>query len=325
MVSKIEDLNYMVSLYCPGECLNCSIWESDKATITKYELNLTAFEKSLKSKALQNVSYFDLTAGESQLSSKYVAVVRLIAAHFPDAIIHTNISGWYPKKHLEVTQECLKYVKPQNFRIDVSLDGNRENYSKVRLVKDGFEKVMESIALLKPLNIQLRTTMIIYKENYKDIPWVYDFATTNKLGYFFGYARNASLLKNLDLEYNYTQEHLREIETLLEQINWLIPRREANWLWAKSIYENCIPEFNCFMGEQALVIDPYGNVFPCNDLLPQLNMGNLQEFDGDLDKLLEHKQAKEVLQKVKNRECQPCGMLCAHKIEFPWGKQAGLL
>lgn len=321
---KIEDINYMVSLFCPGECVNCNIWQYDKDEIRKDELDLTTFENIFKSKYLKDTNYFDLTAGESQLSPKYVDVVKTISTNKPYAFIHTNISGWYPKKHFEVTKECLKYVKKENFRLDISLDGSENNYKKIRLVKNGYEKVQESIKLLKSLGIKLRVTMIVYKDNYEDIPWLVNFAKENDIGYFIGYARNAGLLQNKENKYLYTDDELSKIENLLTNVKWLDERRKPNWLWAKSIYKDEVPYFNCFMGKRAIVIDPYGNVFPCNELLESLKMGNLKDYMGNLDALLESKQAQNVLKKVENKQCQPCSMLCAHKIEFPWGKQVGL-
>lgn len=322
---KIEDINYMVSLYCPGKCVNCNIWQYEKKEITKNELDIKIFEKIFFSKAIQHTNYFDLTAGESQLSSKYIDAVRIIAKYKPNAFIHTNISGWYPKRHYEVTKECLKYINKEQFRIDVSLDGQRENYEKIRLVKDGYDKVLETIDLLKELRINLRVTMIIYKQNYKDILWLTEFAKKNNIDFFLGYARNANLLNNLDKKIVYSKDELKAIEDLLNRVNWLNDRRRPNWLWAKSIYEDRVPYFDCYMGKRAIVIDPYGNVYPCNDCLEFLNMGNLKDFNGDLDELLTSNKALNILKRVENRECQPCGMLCAHKIEFPWGKQSGLL
>ncbi|SFO91662.1 radical SAM/SPASM domain-containing protein [Hydrogenimonas thermophila] len=321
---KIEDINYMVSLYCPGKCVNCNIWQYDKKEIIKDELDINIFEKIFSAKAIQHTNYFDLTAGESQLSPKYIDVVKIIAKNKPNAFIHTNISGWYPQKHYEVTKECLKYIKKENFRIDISLDGKKENYEKIRLVKNGYEKVLETIELLKPFGINLRVTMIVYKQNYNDILWFIDFAKKNQIEYFIGYARNANLLNNLNKQITYSKEELQFIEELLYKANWLNDRRKPNWLWAKSIYENSVPYFNCYMGKKAIVIDPYGNVYPCNDCLDFLNMGNLNDFDGNLDNLLTSKKALNVIKTVENKKCQPCGMLCAHKIEFPWGKQAGL-
>lgn len=321
---EIEDINYMVSLFCPGKCVNCNIWQYEKDEIIKDEIDIELFEKIFQSKYLKDTNYFDLTAGESQLSSKYIDAVRVIAHNKPDAFIHTNISGWYPKKHFEVIVECLKYIKKENFRVDISLDGSKESYEQVRLVKNGYSKVLETIELLKPLGIQLRVTMIVYKENYRDIPWLVNFAQENDIGYFLGYSRNAGLLQNKEKKYRYSPQELEEIESLLHNVEWLNERRKPNWLWAKSIYQDDVPYFECYMGQKSLVIDPYGNVFPCNECLEFLKMGNLKDFDGNLDLLLESERALQVIEKIKNKKCQPCAMLCAHKIEFPWGKQVGM-
>jgi len=323
-VYKIEDLNYMVSLYCPGKCVNCNIWQYDK-TIIKNEIDTTIFENVLKSKILKDTNYFDLTAGESQLSTKYLEVIKLIAKYKKDAFIHTNISGWYPKIHFEITKEALKYIDKKNFRIDISLDGSKESYEKVRLVKDGFSKVMQTMKLLKSLNINLRVVMIVYKQNYKDIPWFVEFAKKNDIGYFIGYARNANLLNNINNKQNYTNDELQNIEDLLNQVGWLDKKRLPNWLWAKSIYQDNIPFFECYMGKRAIIINPYGDVYPCNECLDFLHMGNIKDFNGNLDKLLYSKKALNVIKIIENKKCQPCGMLCAHKIEFPWGKQTGMM
>jgi len=322
---KLEDINFIVSLFCPGECINCNIWQYDKDEIRKYELDIKVFEKLFKSKYLKDTNYFDLTAGESQLSDKYVDVVRIISSNKSHAFIHTNVSGWYPQKHFEVVKKCLKYIDKNNFRIDISMDGSRENYNKVRLVKNGYDKVLETIKLLKSLGIKIRVTMIVYKENYKDIPWLVNFAQENNIGYFIGYARNAGLLQNKNNQYTYSISELDNIESTLTKLNWLDERRKPNWLWAKSIYQNNIPLFECYMGTKSLVIDPYGNIFPCHECIDFLNMGNLNDFNGDLDKLLDSKQALDVVEKIKNKKCQPCSALCAHKIEFPWGLQAGMV
>ena len=314
----------MVSLYCPGKCVNCNIWQYDK-TIIKNEIDTTIFENVLKSKILKDTNYFDLTAGESQLSTKYLEVIKLIAKYKKDAFIHTNISGWYPKIHFEITKEALKYIDKKNFRIDISLDGSKESYEKVRLVKDGFSKVMQTMKLLKSLNINLRVVMIVYKQNYKDIPWFVEFAKKNDIGYFIGYARNANLLNNINNKQNYTNDELQNIEDLLNQVGWLDKKRLPNWLWAKSIYQDNIPFFECYMGKRAIIINPYGDVYPCNECLDFLHMGNIKDFNGNLDKLLYSKKALNVIKIIENKKCQPCGMLCAHKIEFPWGKQTGMM
>ena len=128
---NITDFQYMISLYCPGECVNCGIWKYDKKEITKDEIDLELFEKVLQAKALENVQYIQLTGGEVQLSPKYLEVIKLIAKYKKDIFIHTNISGWYPKIHYDITKESLKYIDKDRFRLDISLDGREENYTKI--------------------------------------------------------------------------------------------------------------------------------------------------------------------------------------------------
>ena len=325
-IYHIDDINFMVTLFCPGKCKNCSIWKRKKEDVIRGEISLDIFEKVLNSYALRNANYFDLTGGEVHLSEKYVEVVKIIGSNKPNAFIHTNISGWYPEIHKRVVESSLKYVSNNNYRIDISLDGREENYKKIRLVKDGYKKAIETAKILKEYDIHLRFIMTIYKENYKDIDFVVELANKLGIGYYFGYVRSSTNYLNSEEKVGYfTPEEIEYIENKLLEVGWLKDeRRVPNWLWAKYSYEGVVPYFDCYMGRMSLVIDPYGNVFPCNELLDYLNMGSLKEYKGDIDRLLITQQAIEALKKIENKECQPCSMLCAHKIDFLWGKQTGL-
>ncbi len=324
-IYHIEDVHYMVSLYCPGKCVNCNVWK--KKIDRTLEIDAGLLEKILQSNALKDTRHFELTAGESQLSPKYVDVVRLIATYKPDAFIHTNISGWYPDKHLEVTKECLKYARPEIFRIDISLDGRPENYSKIRLVKDGWQKAVKTATLLKDLGIIVRFVFVAYKQNFKDIEWLVDFAEKMGVGYYIGFPRETNYFDNVGEiadSKNFTEEELEYIEEKLQKIGYLDGKRKSLWLWAKSVYKNEVPFFDCYMGRRAIVIDPYGNVYPCNDLKAKLFMGSLKDFNGDLDGLLSTDKALRAIGLVMNKSCQPCTMMCAHKIVFPWGPHTGM-
>ncbi|MFP5212706.1 MAG: radical SAM protein [Acidobacteriota bacterium] len=322
---RFDDLNLMVSLFCPGRCLNCNLWRAERPDVTKDEMPLQVIDGILQSRLLSTAFYFDLTAGESQLSPKYVDIVRLIAQRFGSAFLHTNVSGWYPEKHFEVTRECLEYVDPSRFRIDVSLDGSPETYGKVRLVPSGWEKARKTIGLLRDLGIVLRVVFIVHKQNYQDIEWFVNFAEDLGIGWYVGFSRQANLLNNVNAtDIDFTPRELDRIESALERIGYLETRRKSSWLWARSVYEKRTVRFECHMGRRALVIDPYGNVFPCNDLVPSLNMGNVAAWNGDLDALLSSERAVEVLHRVQGGQCQPCTMLCAHKLVFPWGNHTGM-
>ncbi len=325
-IYNIEDINFMVTLFCPGRCKYCSIWKKSKEEITKGEIDIKYFEKILTSYALRNTNYFDLTGGEVHLSPKYTEVVKLIGKYKPEAFIHTNISGWYPEVHERVVKEVLKYISKENYRIDISLDGSKVNYEKIRLVPNGYEKAIETAKRLKKYGIHLRFIMTIYKENYKDIEYLVELANELGIGYYFGYAReSANYLESEEKVGYFTDEEIEYIEETLLKVGWLEDeRRVPNWLWAKYSYQGFVPYFECYMGRMSLVIDPYGNIYPCNELHDFLFMGSLKEYKGDIDKLLISQEAIDALKRIERKECQPCSMLCAHKIEFIWGKQTGL-
>ncbi|MEW6417029.1 MAG: radical SAM protein [Nitrospirota bacterium] len=324
-IYHIEDVHYMVSLFCPGECINCNVW---RKTIDKTsEIDIGLFERILQCEALKGARHFELTAGESQLSPNYVDVVRLICEYKPEAFIHTNISGWYPEKHLEVVKGCLRYVKPQNFRVDISLDGQPENYSKVRLKKDGWQKAVKTATLLKDLGIIVRFVFVAYKQNFRDIEWIVNFAGKMGVGYYIGFPRETNYFDNVGKivnSKNFTEDELKYIEETLQKIGYLDGKRKSLWLWAKSVYKNEVPFFDCYMGRRAIVIDPYGNVYPCSDLKAELFMGSLKDCDGDLDGLLSTDKALQAIELVVNKSCQLCTMMCAHKIVFPWGPHTGM-
>lgn len=316
---EISDFQYMVSMYCPGKCANCGIWKYSKAEITKDEIELSLFEKVIQSETLKTANYIQLTGGEVQLSLKYIEAIKIISKYKKDAFIHTNISGWYPKTHYEVVKEALEYIKEDKFRVDISLDGNRENYSKIRLVKDGFEKVIETTKLLKELTNNLRFVFTIYKQNFKDIEWFIEFAKEMGVGFYFEFARESSFLNNsgkISDSMDFSEEELNYIEKVLNSVDFITRSdRAIKWQRAKSIYRGDNKPFNCHMGKESLIMNPNGDIYPCLEIMDLLKMGNIKDFGGDLDKLLYSSKALSVLKTIENRECQPCGMLCVHKLE----------
>jgi radical SAM protein with 4Fe4S-binding SPASM domain len=325
---EIDDLVYPISRFCPGKCLNCNIYKEDPHI--KDETPLDIFENILKSKALEKTFYFSLTGGESQLSPKFIPILELIAKYKPNASIHSNTSGWHLKRTLEIAHKGIDLFKEGNFRIDISVDGIKEDYEKVRFTKNGWNKAMETTDELLKLGLKPTFVMIVFKQNYKSIKPFIEMCRNKGVNWFIGFAVESENFNNVgNIEY-YTNEEITEIENTLYDIGFMDTKHYSNWLWAKSIYTNTVPKFNCFMGEKSIMIDAFGNVYPCGGaqekrLNKLLSMGNIKDYNGDLDSLLYSKKALKVLDNISNKNCQPCKLLCAHKIEFPWGKHTGMV
>ncbi|QOG12160.1 radical SAM protein [Arcobacter sp. FWKO B] len=325
---KIDDLIYPITRFCPGKCVNCNIYQTDPRI--KDEVDIEIFEKIIQSSVLKDTFYFSLTGGESQLSPKFIPILELISKYKPSASIHSNTSGWHLKRTLEIAHKGLELFQKGKFRIDISIDGLKQDYEKVRLTKNGWEKAMETTDELLKLGLKPTFVMIVYKQNYKSIEQFVQMCEKKGVGWYIGFAVESENFNNIGKINQFEINEIDEIEKALERIGFMDTKHFSNWLWAKSVYLNNTPVFNCFMGKRSIMIDAYGEVFPCGGaqerrLNNMLSMGNIKEYNGDLDKLLFDKKALKVLENIEKKNCQPCKLLCAHKIEFPWGKHTGMI
>ena len=323
---KIDDLVYPISRFCPGKCVNCNIYKED-AKIQE-ETPVEMFEKIIQSDVLKDTFYFSLTGGESQLSPKFIPILETIYKYKPNANIHSNTSGWWTKRTIEVAKKGLQLFGDR-FRVDISVDGTKEVYEKIRLTKDGWQKTMTTASELKKLGMKPTFVMIVYKQNYKTIENFIEMCHKKGVNWYIGFYVESDNFNNRGKIEHFTYDEIDYIEKILDKIGFLKTKHYVNWLWAKSIYLNKLPKFECFMGSRSLMIDAFGEVYPCGGAQEKrlnkiLSMGNIKDYYGDLDKLLFDKKAIKVLDNIKNKKCQPCDLLCAHKIEFPWGKGTGL-
>jgi len=316
-VRYIKDFQYMVSLYCPGRCVGCGIWKQGKSAL-EGEIPLEAFEKVLLSESMSKLSYIILTGGESIISEKFADVVKLIAKHHPNAVIHINTSGYFPEKIEKTIRKCLEYVSSDKLRIDISMDGPPEVYKKIRKVEDGFNMAVDTLERLKKVTDNLRYVFTIFKLNYKEMDWLVQFAKDAEVGYYYEFAREASFLDNVgktDGLLSFDKEDIAYIEERLNRYNFIDRLdRKIKWKRACSIYSGSNMPFECRSGFESIVMDPYGNVYPCLENREALHMGNISEYGDDMDALLKDKKTEHILDIVKNRGCQPCTMLCVHQV-----------
>lgn len=324
---EIDDLVYPISRFCPGKCLNCNIYKEDPRI--KDETSLAIFENIIKSKVLDKTFYYSLTGGESQLSPKFIPIIDLIGKYKPNAFVHSNTSGWHMKQTLAIAHRGIELFEKNKFRIDISIDGVREDYEKVRFTKNGWDKAMLTIKELLLLGLKPTLVMIVFKENYHSIEPFVEMCNNMGVNWFIGFAVESENFNNVGKLQYYTSSELDMIERSLDKVGFLKTKHYSNWMWAKSIYTNSVPEFKCFMGVKSIMIDAFGNVYPCGGAQEQklnklLSMGNVKDYNGNLDELLYDKKALKVLSSIEKKSCQPCKLLCAHKIEFPWGKHTGM-
>ncbi|PLX66939.1 MAG: hypothetical protein C0603_09725 [Denitrovibrio sp.] len=320
---QIEDISYTITEYCPGPCRYCSIYKLED----KREEELTSAElDSVFSSKHLDLKKAHLTGGEPHMSDTYFRVVDSMYKYHEGVVIDSPITGWFPERHVEVAEYVLK--KNPIYRLDISLDGDKETHEKIRLRKNGFDlsiKTIEELQKLKGMALRLQFT--IYKENHHLIEWVYNFAKELGVGLYLGYGRyNPERYRNEEdnLEkkalsresFIWTEDELKSIDEQLVKIGYDQGRYKSKYLLQKAVYEGKKIEFDCFMGRRNIDIDPYGNLYPCLLWLDYLHMGNIREAGG-FDKALESAKALNVLETIETKGChKDCLYTCANKMNL---------
>lgn len=322
MTYKIEDISYTLTEYCPGPCRYCSIWRLED----KKHLELTRSElDSVFSSKYLDLKKVHITGGEPHLTDTYFTAVDSLYAFHKDVVIDSPITGWFPERHEEIAKYVLRHIPV--YRLDISLDGDRETNAKIRLHKDGFDKSVETVKRLSKIKgVALRLQFTIYKENYHLIEWAYNFAKELGVGLYIGYGRyNPERYRNkvdnltkkeLDREsFIWTDEELQEIDRQLIAIGYDKGRYASKYFLQKAFFDGRKVDFNCFMGARNIDIDPYGNIYPCLMWLEKLAMGNIRDA-GSLDTLLESSNALKAIEAIQNKACHDdCLYTCANKME----------
>ncbi len=320
----LEDVSYTVTEYCPGPCRYCSIWKKDDRR--NEELTEKELTKVFSSPSLANLKKVHITGGEPHLSETYIKAVDVIYRYFPDTVIDTPITGWYPERHVEVARYVLG--KFDLYRLDVSIDGDEKVYPRIRLRKDGFDRAVSTIERLRRIRgCVVRIQFTIYPDNYDQIEWVYHFARKLGVGLYIGFGRfnperfanhhDALLGKPLShKDFVPPPEVRREIYRQLENIGFHRSRYATKYYWQRALWEGQRVKFECLMGKRSIDISPYGDVYPCLLWPTKLHMGNIRDYE-NLDDLLASRKALSVIKAVEKEECyELCSYTCALKARL---------
>jgi len=160
-----------VTLRCNSRCVICDIWKRKN----RQELSPVIYKK-----LPQGLKNIDITGGEPFLRNDLVKIVEVVKKTCPKARILVTTNGSMPLKIAKTSQKMLKFDKNLAFR--VSLDGIGKTHDKIRGVINSYKKTVETIRILKELNVKdLGIIFTLSKLNQDELPKVLDFCKQEKL------------------------------------------------------------------------------------------------------------------------------------------------
>lgn len=265
---------------------------------------------------------FEFSGGEPFL--KYRLMQELIvyiqnhpARHARPVSLHVQTNGTL------LDSERVRWIKDNNIRLGLSLDGTPDAQNRSRPLvngKESFSKLMAGIDLLQRQEVPFGALVVLNRYNVGSVAELVDFLLDNGITSFklnpvayLGTARNA--WEDIGLTPSEIIQFFMQFMRLIAQEGY--PLLEDNirtmieFLTSKKRRTRCLRSF-CGAGDTFQAISANGDIYPCGRATqtPALKMGNV--FDPNLIRLTDAAQTHEIVMQIRARrpdtldDCAAC-------------------
>ncbi len=318
---------FYVTNRCNFKCDFCFYAdEIDKGTKPD-EMTLAEIEKLAKT--IGPLLQLSMTGGEPFLRNDLIEVAKVLIDNTDARYVTLPTNASLTDKMVRFLEAMLPAYPDTWFRISFSIEGIGDVHDEARSMPGSYEKIKRSYAALSPLRKK-------YKNLVLDCNSVYTARTEETL---------LGTLKVLEKDFNFdnmsityargtvrdakmkdvSKNAYTEIIDFLEGIKRTKEKRFLYPVWRAvhdmarhSLMKNTFDdEFTtpCVAGRKLLVISETGEVRPCEIL--DKTMGNVRDFDFDLNKLLAQGENKELVKWIVESKCK-CSFECALSANVVW-------
>ncbi len=260
-----------VTLLCNSRCIHCDIWKNRGMDFLPPEIY-----KKLPS----SLEMVDLTGGEPFLRNDIPEIVGVVRAACPKARILITTNGFLPEKIKKQIAAIVKNDPKIAFRL--SLDGWGKTHEKVRGIPNAFEKVMETVNILKEHGVSdVGLTFTLMKINQHELHTVYDYCASHGLSFSLNVVHDSPIYygtgkTSLSPSPTEVKDDFRKL--FGKQMKSPDPRNWGKAWFNRMSYEYMLHHrrpLPCGAGENFFYMDPFANIFMCQ--VKNWPIGNLQK------------------------------------------------
>ncbi|MDP7079303.1 MAG: radical SAM protein [Candidatus Undinarchaeales archaeon] len=309
-----------VTARCNARCKHCFYWKNIDQAEARDELKLEEIERICK--GLGQLMQVSLTGGETFLRNDLVEICNVVCRYTNPLIITITTNGLLTEKIEKDMEMILEQNPGTHFRISISLDGWEEEHDLIRDVKGIFEAVTRTYDSLDKLrkrhdNLNIDFCTVLSSYNVDNIRGIFNSveerfdADNHLLTLLRGTPRCKSAIADTLDAYEEMQRYIevkekkrekKPFDRFLHVVYEESLREIINTARKKSMVVPCVA------GERLIEISETGDVFPC-ELLDK-KMGNIRDFDYDINRLLASKGAEQVRRSIRDKKCY-CTFECA--------------
>lgn len=316
---KLLEVAFFVTNRCNFSCPHCFYWEDLKHK-EKNQLSLEELTKFART--TPNLLRVLLTGGEPFLRQDLDEICRIFYEYSNVEHISIPTNASIPST-LKVTENILKKCPKAMLNISPSLDNLYDKRDKFVGCKGSFKKFLaiyhDLIELSKKHdNLAINIITTFNEGNQDDIEEILHFvmeelkAPSYAVNLVRGTMEDGRVQSGIDLD-KYCKT-VNIVEAYNERQRGLsFPgakffhhlRTSVRGLVIKTHSENCY-QLPCLSGEARVVVSNYGKVFPCEIYMaekPDMFLGNLKDFDFDLQELGKNDRVAAVLKDILDEKC----------------------
>lgn len=260
-----------VTMLCNSRCIHCDIWKNK---------GLDFLPVDIYKKLPASLEMVDLTGGEPFLRNDLPEIVSTVRTSCPKARILITTNGFLPEKIKKYAPLIVEADPAIAFRL--SLDGWGVTHEKVRGIPQAFEKVMQSIRILKHAGVKdIGLTFTLMKINQHELKKVYEYCRKEKLSFSLNVVHDSPIYFGTNkTSLQPTPESVKKDFDYLfaNQMKSLEPKNWGKAWFNRYSYEYMLHHrrpLPCGAGENFFYMDPFANIFMCQ--IKNWPIGNLRK------------------------------------------------
>lgn len=310
---------------CWMKCSHC--WFNEEWKERELKAPAVKFEEYEKlAKSIDRLWFLSVTGGEAFHREDIVELITMFRKTTKLGRYQIPTSGYRTERILDSTEKLLIANPDTPFRVDVSLDGIGEVHDRIRNLEGCYAHARETIAALRKLKQRYRhfdvgVMTTVSRGNQHQVEEISaDVQEMNPDGEWLvnitrGAPRDPQAV-DVDPEAYRTAQALIDRRVAAKEYRGHSGHWTAGWLSAKNaVRRQVILDIiagqreggGCAAGSIGGVIYSDGRVGPC-EMLDE-SLGNLRDFDFDLDALWQSERAREVRRIIQETHCQ-CTQEC---------------
>jgi Fe-coproporphyrin III synthase len=290
---------------CDARCTMCNIWQmrpQEGLTVADY------------AKLPSSIRQVNITGGEALMRKDFTDVALTIyeACDHPRMVISTN--GFQPDRSVRILTALREQVP--DLGVGISFDGIGETHTRIRGVKEAFEKSLKTLTMLQDAGFtDLRIGFTAMPENVGEMPAVYDLARSLGVDFATTVAQNSEIY--YQTETNEPVDPL-QLQAGLEYVNQHELRSGSPKRWFRAYFNSGILTFvrdhhrisACHAGRDFFYLSPEGELYPC--LTIPRSFGHLGS--ASFDDVWNSEAAALIRRDISG--CEECWMMCTARTEL---------